>query len=666
MKFSRFIHGILIACCFAAVIALASPVQAENQNMENAGAQNSTLSAQHEKELPTFKGFGWVFAGFRYVDGDELSRVSEYEDEESTVTLGIEGIACPLPHRYHIHSEYLGESNYYGDLGYAYRDLLLFRDIFDGVHHNLDHYHYLYPNTQGASYVDRSVADENYIDFYKNDLLLRLKAPDYPFHVFFKNKYVGREGGIEERFWTGSVLNMIKTSQTRTIDWDSQEITLGLNSHLGPVEIEYAYAQADFDPGTDNVLYDHYAFSPVFRRPADIYPHNVIPETESFANSLKFHSSYTGQIVASATFSNTSNKNTYSGTEAENWKAAFDLRWIPDPAVSFFLKYRHNELDKDNPDEVVVKGLIYSETNPVRPLISTRSDLVSLSARYRPLTMLTLIGKYEFELRDRSDVEEWMVLPDSSEVHRINLTAHARPVSELKLKGIYDYITYSDPAYNTEPDDTNKLRFNATYTPLTWLTALFDYTFTLTNRDHIRYYDAIESELYEQGERDGRRDHVLTSLSFVLSPEATVTTSWDYNRWKIEQDLVHSFRNTAGTPYYDLGVPYEDESNAWTLSLYYQLRKDLSLTADIAYIKARGDYQSGVVADDGETSLDTFSNVEYEETLITAELAKKILEDWEVGLKVHCGFYEDDLKNTGPDYQDGELYITTLTLKRYF
>jgi hypothetical protein len=299
-------------------------------------------------------------------------------------------------------------------------------------------------------------------------------------------------------------------------------------------------------------------------------------------------------------------------------------------------------------------------------LVSTRSDLFSVAARYRPLNLLTLIGKYEFELRERSEVEEWLVLPEESEVHRINLTAHARPHKTIKLKAIYDYNGYDDPAYNTEPDHMSKLRLNATYTPVNWMTALFDYLFTVNSRDQLRYYNGRERKFYEQGERDGRRDHVLASLAFVVSPDATLTASWNYNRWKIEQDLTHTVSNSTAGPYYDKGVPYEDESNTWMVSFFYQLRKDLSFTADASYTEATGEYLSGVLAQDGTTTLGSFSEMDYKETAVSAELAKTILQDWEVGLQMRYGHFNDELNHSGPDHQDGELYVATVMVKRYF
>ena len=617
-----------------------------------------------------YRGEGSIYLGFRLVEMEDSYRAAEYEEDESSLTVGIDGITCPLPHRYNIHGEYLSENNFYGDIGYAYRDILLFRNIVVGVHHNLGHDNYSEPGEPpDLLYEDHNLGDENYLNFLKNSLLLRVKAPDFPFHTFLKYRYVNKEGSLAERFMLGSIGSMIKKSQRREVDWDSEDLTLGMNSHLGPVEVEYAYSWGDFDPGDNNALYDIYTESSVFGRPSDTYPHNVVAETESYANLLKFHSSFTGQIVASASVSNGENKNNYSGAESDSWKAAFDLRWIPDPVISVFFKYRHREQDKENPDQIVLKGRANQVTYQVRPLISTRKDLFSLSARYRPFSKLTMIGNYDFEHLVRSDVDEWEVLPEKSDIHRVRMTAHVRPMKKVNLKAIYNYQHFENPSYNTEPDNLNKLRLSTSYTPATWLTALLDYSLTLSDRDELRYFNA-EFGVLQDGERDGRTDHALGSLSFILSPTATVTASWAYNRWEVEQDLAYSQWNTIGTsrdlPYYDRGAPYTDESNTFAVSLFYQVRQDITLTADYTYTTAEGSYVSEVVLQDDSSSLASFSEMETNETVLSVELAKKILQDWEVGIMFQADFFDDEVSESEAENQDGELYLTTLTLKRYF
>lgn len=643
---------------FMTASALAEPIDISAE--ENQGVTQSAAG----DELPHYTGEGAVYFGFRWVDIDDSNRGAEYEEDESSLLLGIDGLACPLPHRYHMNVEYFGEHNYFSDVGYAYRDLLLFRNITVGVHHNLDNYSYQYPGSPPLLvYEERNPGLEPYIDFLKNELFMRGKAPDYPMHIFLEHRFVGREGTLQERFLNSRIGSVVKTSESRDINWESQTVSLGANSHLGPMEIEYIHDISEFDPGPGSILYDFYP-QWVFGRPADVYPHNVVPETESYGNSLKLHTSYTGRIVASATLGNATNTNNYSGAETDAWKAAMDIRWLPDPIFGLFLKYRHRELDKETPAQTTLIGRTHRLTYSVRPAVSTRKDIFSLSGRYRPLTRLTLIGNYEFEKRQRSDVDAWELLPENSEIHTVNVTANARPLTNLKLKGVFEYRHYENPAYNTEPDDQNGIRLNAAYTPVPWLTALLDYNLILARRDNLHYLSSTRQVL-DEGERDGRTDRFLGSLSFAFSPKASLTATWSYYRWDVDQDLADNPWVNSGGPDNGRSVPYTDKSNTFGLSLFYIFRENLTFTSDLTYTKAEGDFaeqnSSGVFS-----SLASLSSMETTETAVSLEVARKVLQNWELGLKFYADFYDDEFSNISKDHQDGELYVTTFSIKRYF
>lgn len=632
---------------------------AESTTMQDDSKITSTGETTDESQA-AYQGEGSIYLGFRLVDVDYFSGAGEYEYDESSPTIGLQLETFPLPHRYFIQGDYLGTQDYYGDFGYAYGDLFQFRDQLIGLHHNLDHYDYQRPGEPpGITYEDLSIGDENFIDFMRNDLFLRLKTPDFPLHTFIEHRYVEREGSIQERFLNGYFGSLDKIAQSREIDWESNDLTLGINSHLGPVELEYAYNKFEFNPGAGSIMYDFFPAG----RPPDIYPHNVIPETESYGNTLKLHTSYTGQIVATATLGNEESTNNYSGAESDAWRGAFDLQWMPDPAIGMFFRYRHLETDKENPRHTILNGQNSRTTYEVRPPISTEKDLFSLSARYRVLKKLTLKGNYQYELRERSEVEEWFVLPEDSDIHRVNLSAWSRPRSDLKLKAVYEYQYCDNPAYNIVPDHSNKIRLNASYTPTSRLTALLDYSLTFTNRDDLLYVNG--TTVVESGERDGRTDHGLGSVSYLLTRDTSVTASWAYNRWKTEQDTAYSRWNTAGTsvtelPYYDLGAPYTDEAHTFALSLYSKLTKTLKLKTGLSYTMAESEYLPT------PSYLTVFQTKETTETIAVIELIQKFLEDWEVGLKCKAGFFDDEYSGGYADPQDNELYLTLLTLKRYF
>ena len=162
---------------------------------------------------------GSYYFGYRWVSHEDSFKAAEYQYPHSSVIFGIDGLAALLPHRYHLNAEFLNKKDFYGDFGYAYSDLVLFRDVFVGVRHNLDHFNYQYPGVPPIiRYNDRNAGDRYSVDYFNNALSLRLKTPDFPFHVFFANRYVEREGTVEERFMLGDYSGMEKISTGREIE----------------------------------------------------------------------------------------------------------------------------------------------------------------------------------------------------------------------------------------------------------------------------------------------------------------------------------------------------------------------------------------------------------------------------------------------------------------
>lgn len=636
---------------------------------EERGTSASTATNNSPEEYAPgehFRTEGSYFLGYRFLSQEDSLKASEYVYPHSSVTFGIDLLSAPLPLRYHLNAEYLNKYDFYADAGFAYTDVLLFRNILVGLHHNLDHFNFLYPGEPSVIlYNDRSPEDEYFIDYGSNLLSLRLKTPDFPFHTFLKHRYVKRDGMVEQRFLLGDFDSLIKTSESRNIDWQSNALTLGANSHLGPVEIEYTYDRAEFDPGPGSVLLDYYSPSTVFSQPGDVYPHNVVPETESSANALKIHSSYTGGIVAAATFSSLSQKNNYSQTESTVRKGGVDVSWIPDPVISLFFKYRHRDVDMDTPDFVTLAGMTNTLRYTVRQGISYDKDVFALSARYRPLSRLSLASTYEYARIERENVDQWEVLEERTAIHSINLTARAKPLDKLKLKAVYEYKYYDDPAYNTDPDNSNQLRLTATYLPVAWVNLYLDYLLTVTQRNNLRYLNNDPFVLIEGGERDGQQDRILASISCVFSPKMTVTASWAYSRWDVEQDLAYGKWSMSGggdLPFIDAGVPYTDEANSFSLGLHYIPRDDITVTADVTTTLSEGEYVPGNVLADSPLTRILQSDMEASETIFSFGISKKLPKDWELGFKLYTDIYDDKRE----DLLDGQLFIGTVSIKRNF
>jgi hypothetical protein len=660
---------LIVLVCGLATVCFDSISRAEEEEVQYQTADEKNANNDQEVSSVYFETEGDFFLGYRWLTTNDSLKAAEYLYPHSSLSFGLNLLSCPLPYRYHLNTEFISKHDFYMDAGFAYKDLVLFRDILVGVHHNLEHFPYdpMYNLPGEIIYTDRNAADTYNKDFTSNLMSLRLKAPDFPFHTFIKHRYVGQDGKIQQRFVLGyhnQEQNMI--SESRDIDWQSNAVQVGANSHLGPVEIEYDFDKAEFDPGSNNILYDDYPASSTgsFSRPAERYPHNVIPETESSAHTLKMHSSYTGGIVAAATLSNLNQKNNYSLTESTTWKGALDFSWIPAPVIGMFFKYRHKDVDMDTPATVTLIG-ISDPNNPtilppytVRPGISYDKDILSLYSRYKPLKSLSLLAGYEFSQIDRKDTAGWELLPSQTKVHTIDLVAHAKPVDRVKVKAKYEYKNYDQPAYNTSPDNSNKLQLTTTYMPLHWLNIYLEYLLYLSERDPLQYLNGNPAVAQDIGERDGRHDQFLASLTTAVSPVLSMTFSWFYHRWDVTQDLAFGIppEPSGNQLIIDPGVPYTDKANSFSFALQWLPREDITVDADVTYTITKGTIGGTYIP------LSAFSNQEAEETAFSLDLSKKFSNAWEIGLRTYLNIYND--KTTG--LLDGNVFTSTFLVKRYF
>ena len=282
-----------------------------------------------------------------------------------------------------------------------------------------------------------------------------------------------------------------------------------------------------------------------------------------------------------------------------------------------------------------------------------------------PCSRLSLFAQYEFSLLERKDVAEWELLSPQTKVHTIDLKAHAKPLDKVTVKAIYEYKNYDQPAYNTTPDNSNKLKLTTNYTPSPGVNVYLEYSLFVSERDSLRYLNNNPSVLLETGERDGRRDQVVASLTTEISPRASLTFSWFYQRWHVEQDLAYGKWLTAGVsdlPYIDAGVPYTDKANSFSLALHWIPRDDFTVAADVTYTLAEGTTLYNDVVGGEPFSLSSFSDLEAAETTISLDLAKKLHNDWEIGLRSYLNIFNDKTS----DLLDGNVFTTTFAIKRFF
>jgi predicted porin len=603
--------------------------------------------------------------GYRYVHLNGSSDAAEFEYLHDSLMLGGEVRTVSLNHRLHLDLEVINKKDFNGDFSYAYKDLVLFRGVNSTFFHNLDNI--LLEPFLPAFPVAINDAGETYgVKVGISNMYLRLKAPDFPAHLYFEGNFIDKDGTSQQRFLGGSGYfnDRTRVSEKRNIDTQLRVYTVGGNSHLGPVEVDLSHSEKRFDVSDDQVLIYNYTASA--NRTAGDYDHNLIPELKSSTNTLKLHTSYTGGLVATATLSKTDNENRYSSAETDYLFVAGDVTWMPMTALTFFLKYRHQERDVDNPDSVRVQNLTTGEifpplTNPpysVRNSISSIGDAVSGAVRYRPVRGVMLKADYTYEDIRRNDVEDWFTIPDSTQRQRLSLSGDVRIMANMKLRAKYTHRDINNPATNAEPDHSDEGLLTLSWTPLPGLNALISYDLEKEKRKDLKFVSGNPETVYDANNRKVKNDRLIGTVSYALLSNLLATASYAYIHYNVRQDIR---LNATDQNFWDDLVPYKTTARNYSLALNYSPKSFISLNGGISNTVSQGTFYTSAPALD---SMASFSELKIRETTYSAAGEYQFKGGFAAGIQYRYSTFNDLVDNPYDGVSDGRAGIVLLTLSK--
>jgi len=316
------------------------------EEIENNETEDEIQEELSIYQFPDIKPKFYGFMGYRFIDLSGSERAGEFEYLHSSIAGSGLFIAFPFPHRLHLELEVLNKNDFFGDVRYAYKDTILFRGLTRKVFHNLDNITLADSGSSALYTVDREDAKEKYgIEKSMSKLFLRFKMPQFPFHIYLNGNFITKDGTQQQRF-LANYGSIDRKSTKREIDWNSTDIGIGVNSHLGPVEIDVSHSEKRLEINKKNIMENSYD--------GRILPHNLMPEIEGSTTSLKLHTAYTGRLVAAATLSWIDRENMDSKAKSGYFIGAGDMTYMPNERLTFFAKYRHKKTDMDNPDTIPV------------------------------------------------------------------------------------------------------------------------------------------------------------------------------------------------------------------------------------------------------------------------------------------------------------------------
>jgi opacity protein-like surface antigen len=619
-----------------AIIALmAAGASAEEQSTTAPGTNKAGTSFDADLGL-----------GYRWITNSGSPLAGEYDWLHSSAAGKAVIEWDTLPDRFFLETHVLSSKEYFGDLDYAYGDIVMVNLLSRSLYHNTEHVDLGAddPATASPSNVDLSPGDQYGVQDMMNRAQIRLKTPDFPFHIYLEARNQEKKGTIQQTFFRSFSGGYNRATETRPIDYVTTETKATANSHLGPVEAEYSHSEKTFRDTQEIAMTDITTIA---------YIHNEVPKLESSNDTVKLHTSHTGRIAAAFTYSSGDKKNDYTSLKDTYKNAGADLTIIPHKDVTISVRYRRYEIDEENS---TLPGL------GTRDALSTTRDTVSAFLRYRATQDLTLRLEYLIESLTRDFLPGTWALDKDVTKNTVRLGGTYRFTSRFMLRGDLTHMTADVPANsvdNTYPEKSDSARGLLTWNPSAWFNVMLSGGTTREERSSTGMIAMDGTPMSNLGERKTERNNAMGTVTFLLTKTTSLTPGYSFYQNKSTGPIVYT-QDVTFASITESGVPYADTVHVASLSLGQSISDVMMLTVDVSQSHSRGSWQnSGTVA--GSTGIAELTNLKVVENEIGADLSMQYTRNLGTDFRYTYRDIDDKIDNT----LDGtnQIMLATLTYK---
>ena len=604
--------------------------------------------------------------GYWSVTNGGNPRAARYDYLKSSLAGGLNVEWDPLPHRFVFESFALNQKDYFGSVDYAYRDVVIFNVYSRGLYHNLNHLSLGLddPLTASPSFVDQNPGAAYAVESTLRKAFLRLKTPDFPFHVYAEAQTFDRAGTIQQRFMLdpGSIN---KFSQSRDIDWHTQEVKVGINSHLWYFETDLSHTEKTFTARKDKTLFDDFPTTTV------AFPHNLTPDLSGSTDTIKVHTTFSGRFVASGTYSGGDRKNDfYNGTKTDFKNLAGDISFTPIHYLVFVLKYRQFELDAENSATSTAPTVGGTAVYNVRDALSSKRDVLTGLVKYRMTPRLIFKAEYSIDTTEREKFLDNAAIPlhifpmqpgvldNSWDVARstTKTTTKAgltyRLANNFFLRTDYSAARVDGPAYATDADKIDSLKASATWRPFQWLSTLVSYGGIREERSNL-------SAPLAGGSRKTNRDQALGSLTFQMGKRSAVTVSYAKYQNKNKETLTYQLSAPFPPLVTEDGVLISTDSQVTSVGLTVGLSDRVHLSADASRCRSKDKFRNAASVTNTEN--DVLADTSIVEDVLAAGVELQLARNLSIDGRLQYAKLDDETDDT----QDGwvKTAMATLSLK---
>uniref|UniRef100_A0A831TZI6 Outer membrane channel n=1 Tax=Geobacter metallireducens TaxID=28232 RepID=A0A831TZI6_GEOME len=665
---------VTVACIMAAASVASGaeegvPVAEKSAQAPLAAAQEDDMSFAvpleepgEEVEVETHRHLE-ASAGYRFLGvRDTGGRAAEYDYLHSSFAGDVRFVHLGKNLKLDVDGAFLNRKDYVAKFMFDYAGYYRLTARTESLFHNLDH------ERSNLAIVGDAAPSARYgITTRQDSVQFRYKLRDYPIHLNLGHWLIDRDGTRELRFSDykfGSASNNL-VFEPRRIRRLTNEGTAGFDAHLGAVNVVYSFLFREFNDRNGTPSYPHFD---AMDGPSE---HNEDPESRYYSHTVKLYSSPAGGITGAASYSygrreNRSSLVTVSGADKARdtiQNAAGDFTYSPCAWFTTVLKYRHQEIDRNPPSMLFVPSLPSSQV-AVRPGIDTRRDIVSANITMRPNTILSVNGEYQgiFQHRDNtgSTADKWD-LPENSDTHKGNLTVLLRPFKGLRLRGLYEYTSTSNPLYDSDPELKHEGRLLAAYTSSGRWGVSASYRVAREWNDHISQTThpapPTGSETYVLP-RD--RHFVHGALGFWVSPMERLTVSGNLGFLRTRADQAVLFASRFNDQ--DAASEYVSQAEIYAINALYAASRDLDLSLAYQQVRSRSEFRPEGTTGDGITTTEgvrELSRLRSLEHFLSARADYRVTKHFGCSLDYSYRVYDSRVSSDG----EGAVHAVTALLK---
>jgi hypothetical protein len=683
---------ILTILVLSLLYAVAAYADVEPLEISDSDTQETTIETRR---------YASVESGYRFITPDGPSAAaSPYGRLNSGVTGGFSAGTVGSDLKLTASGNFLHVDDYHTELFFDYRGLvhshiestamwhnLLREEVNPGTSPSLK----LRPLDQNAVYGVRTAITQ--VD-------TRIRMGNNPIHLNIGYWELNREGYEQLRFsdYYRTNASTVVTESNR-VDRTTREGSVGLDAHLGVLDLSYGFRIRDFSNGAADPR-DNFnnkaaltATDPGSLIPG-IHAHDVIPDSRVTSHTIKLFSDLSGGLVGTASYNLTQRENSGGHGEAVPSErpsdlihsVAGDLVYTPSKRHSFALKYRHREIDRTTPAMLYYPysripasppepPAVYTSTPGlllVRPASSSVRDTLTFSATFRPAPKVIYRLEYNAELESRDNVTNAQATPGSlAEVHSDQRQTHTgiasfywKPVKGLKVNASYSYASSDNPAYGSSFSDRHVGKLLLTYANNGRWGATASYLAQYeSGKNTAATVSPAPVSSYDLP-RQSRTGSGNASVWFSPIERLTLTTNYSYLETDTDQSILFTNIITDASP--QVVSNYRSSAHVYGIDAVYAVSEPLDIALAFQQVRSKSRFsvpdRSFTLA--GAAGIFTTSGITDLTKLDSTETGVSARADWRINAMLGCSLdYSFRMYDSGQSLYDGSVHSTMLTLK---